>query len=52
MGEANVILGIKIMRRDEDIMLSQQYYVKILFIKFSYFDKKNLLVLFMMLILN
>ena len=40
MGEANFILGIKIIRRDDGIMLSQQHYVEKLLKKFDYFEQK------------
>ena len=38
MGEANVILGVKIIKNDNGIMLSQEHYVKKLLKKFGNFD--------------
>jgi hypothetical protein len=38
MSEASVILGIKIIRRDKSIMLTQEHYVKKLLKKFGHFD--------------
>jgi len=38
MGEASVILGVKIIRRDNVIMLSQEHYVEKLLKKFGHFD--------------
>ena len=40
IGEANFILGIKIIRRDDGIMLSQQHYVEKILKKFGYFEQK------------
>ena len=38
MGEANVILGIKILRDDDCITLSQSHYVQKVLKKFEHFD--------------
>ena len=38
MSEASVILGVKIIRRDNGIMLTQQHYVEKLLKKFGHFD--------------
>ncbi|GMI72562.1 cysteine-rich RLK (RECEPTOR-like protein kinase) 8 [Hibiscus trionum] len=40
MGETNVILGVKIIRKDDSIILSQGHYVEKLLKKFGYFDTK------------
>ncbi|KAK6128742.1 hypothetical protein DH2020_037497 [Rehmannia glutinosa] len=40
MGEAKVILGVKIIRNDDGIMLSQEHYVEKLLKKFGHFDVK------------
>jgi hypothetical protein len=38
MSEASVILGIKIIRRDKSIMLTQEYYIQKLLKTFGHFD--------------
>jgi hypothetical protein len=38
MGEVNVILDIKIIRRDNGIMLTQKHYIEKLFKKFGHFN--------------
>ena len=38
MSEASVILGVKIIRRDNGIMLTQEHYVEKLLKKFGHFD--------------
>ena len=40
MGEAKVILGVKITRMDDNIMLSQEHYVEKILKMFGYFDAK------------
>jgi len=40
MGEASVILGVKIVRKDYSIILSQEYYVGKLLRKFDHYDSK------------
>ena len=40
LGEANVILNTKIIKKDNMIILSQEYYAKQLLKKFGYFDLK------------
>ena len=40
MGEADVILGIKIIRRQNDIILSQAHYVESILRKYGHFDDK------------
>ncbi|KAK6151926.1 hypothetical protein DH2020_014561 [Rehmannia glutinosa] len=40
MGEASVILGIKIIRKNNNIMLTQEHYVEKLLKKFGHFDVK------------
>jgi hypothetical protein len=41
MGEASVILGVKIIRKDDSIILSQEHYVEKLLKKFNYYDFKS-----------
>ena len=38
MGEAKVILGVKIIRIDDSIMLSQEHYVEKILKRFRHFD--------------
>jgi hypothetical protein len=38
MSEASVILGIKIIRRDKSIMLTQEHYIQKLLKTFGHFD--------------
>ena len=38
MGETSVILGVKIIRKGDAIMLSQEHYVEKLFKKFGHYD--------------
>ena len=38
MSKASVILGIKIIRRDKSIMLTQEYYIQKLLKTFGHFD--------------
>ena len=40
MGEAKVILGVKITRMGDSIMLSQEYYVEKILKRFGHFDAK------------
>ncbi|XP_043817370.1 uncharacterized protein LOC122725021 [Manihot esculenta] len=40
MGEANVILGVRIIRKNDSLMLSQQHYVEKLLRKFGHFNIK------------
>ena len=40
MGEAKVILGVKITRMNDNIMLSQEHYVEKILKRFGYFDAK------------
>ena len=40
MGEANVILGIKIVRCDDGLILSQEHYIEKFLKKFGFFDCK------------
>ena len=40
MGEAKVILGVKITRMSDNIMLSQEHYVEKILKKFGHFDAK------------
>jgi hypothetical protein len=41
MGEASVILGVKIIRKDDSIILSQEHYVEKLLRKFGHYDSKS-----------
>ena len=38
MGEARVILGVKIIRNGDNILLSQEHYIEKLLKKFGHFD--------------
>ena len=40
MGEAKVILGVKIIRMGDSIMLSQEHYVEKILKRFGHFDSK------------
>ena len=40
MGEANVILGVKITRMGDSIMLSQEHYIEKILKRFGHFDAK------------
>ena len=40
MGEAKVILGVKIIRMDDSIMLSQEHYIEKILKRFGHFDAK------------
>ena len=40
MGEAKVILGVKIIRMGDSIMLSQEHYVEKILKRFGHFDTK------------
>ena len=40
MGEANVILDIKIIKSDDGIILSQEHYVEKFLRKFGFYDTK------------
>ena len=40
MGEANVILGVRIIRKGDSILLSQEQYIEKLLRKFGYYDFK------------
>ena len=40
MGKAKVILGVKITRMSDSIILSQQHYVEKILKRFGYFDVK------------
>jgi len=40
MGEASVILGVKIVRKGDSILLSQEHYVEKLLRKYKYYDFK------------
>jgi hypothetical protein len=40
LGDASVILGVKIIRKDDSIILSQEHYVEKLLKKFGHFDVK------------
>jgi len=40
MGEANVILGVRIIRNGDSILLSQEQYIEKLLRKFGYYDSK------------
>ena len=40
LGEENVILGVKLIRKDDSIILSQEHYVEKLLKKFGHFDVK------------
>jgi len=42
MGETSVILGIKIIRKGDNILLSQGHYVEKLLRKFGYYDSKSM----------
>ena len=41
MGEASVILGVKIIRKGDSILLSQEHYIEKLLKKFDYYDSKS-----------
>lgn len=41
MGEADVILGIRIKKCNDGLMLTQSHYVKKILRKFNYFDTKS-----------
>nr|KYP45014.1 Retrovirus-related Pol polyprotein from transposon TNT 1-94 [Cajanus cajan]KYP45022.1 Retrovirus-related Pol polyprotein from transposon TNT 1-94 [Cajanus cajan] len=41
MGEASVILGVKVVRKGDSILLSQGHYVERLLKKFDYYDCKS-----------
>ena len=41
MGEASVILGMKIIRKNDNILLTQEHYIEKLLKKFGYFDVKS-----------
>jgi len=38
LGEVNIILGIKVIRSEDGLMLSQEHYVERLLKKFEYFN--------------
>jgi len=40
MGEANVILGVRIIRKEDSILLSQEQYIEKILRKFRYYDFK------------
>ena len=40
LGPVDVILGIKLVKKDDDMILTQSHYVKKLLKKFNYFDVK------------
>jgi len=40
MGETSIILGIKIIRKGDNILLSQDHYVEKLLRKFGYYDSE------------
>ena len=42
MGEASVILGVKIIRKGDSILLSQEHYVEKLLRKYKYYDFKSM----------
>ena len=46
MGEASVILGVKIIRKNDSIILSQEHYVEKLLKKFGYFDVNPVSILY------
>ena len=48
MGEAKVILGVKITRMGDSIMLSQKHYVNKIFKRFRHFDAKPVSTLMML----
>nr|KYP47664.1 Retrovirus-related Pol polyprotein from transposon TNT 1-94 [Cajanus cajan] len=41
MGEASVILGVKIIRKRDNILLSQEHHVEKILKKFDYYDSKS-----------
>ena len=42
MGETSVILGVKIIRKGDSILLSQEHYVEKLLRKYKYYDFKSM----------
>ena len=46
MGEAKVILGVKITRMGDSIILSQEHYVEKILKRFEHFDAKHVSTLY------
>ena len=51
MDEASVILGVKIIRKGDSILLPQEHYVEKLLRKYKYYDFKSLSTLMMLYVM-